>query len=581
MAGQDTEAMRGLLGRQLASISDTLAKASQRRDAEIQKRTVSAKQSSAPAVQSPDPSRTDPSLTSDTEGGQSDSVESVNSRSRQAVSTYFNFVNNSDTDLLTFRDSLGDAAPSPLRKESLSREDNKHMRARFNHPSTMANAYDDRSSRLTAAEYAHDLLSANSKGPPSSMSMSVDMARSEFVGASFSLPNDIDIDPKKALAEFDWALSAGETTVRNDADEVDPKRLLAMFPGKLAGADEITEDDSKQMLAEIEGRAAVAPQHGEIGGHEHHRPKYYGREVYISGSQSSFDDLPMLPSVVSQPPPVAQIAGRVESFETPAWQAASDEFPKDSVMSTAQATSALPTESGGTIDEAKAMLAEFEKNTPSIDHRPAEDEEDSIDALYSRLTNMLAPVIGSEDPETDIEDAQSERMSGDKKFEIGVEEPVKPYVIALLLEMGGCDWEYVMGWTTYLFSKGPNGHEARREKQKALDQASAELDVIIEHTLQEEARFAQAEEKDRVRRRLIVSNVATDAVEEDLKEFFYQSGFDLENVKVLPIQDPIKRTKVAHVDMFTRKDAIHASFKTGHIFGLILNIELAVEEEEG
>lgn len=348
------------------------------------------------------------------------------------------------------------------------------------------------------------------------------------MGTSFSLSNDIDIDPKKALADFDRALSAGETTVRNETDELDPKKLLAMFPGKLAGENEITEDDPKRMLAEIEGRAAVAPQQGEVGGHVQHRSKFYGREVYISGTRSSFDGLPTFPPVVSQPPPVTQIAGRVESYEISAWQAASNEVSKDTVMSSAQATPALPTESGGTIDEAKAMLAEFERNTPSIDHKPAEEKEDSIDALYSRLTNMLAPVIGSEDPETDIEDAQSESNSGFNKFEIGVEEPVKPYVIALLLEMGGCDWQYVMGWTAYLFSKGPDGHEARREKQKALDQASAELDIIIEHTLQEEARFAQAEEKDKVRRRLIVSNVATDAVEEDVKEFFYQFGFDLQ-----------------------------------------------------
>ncbi|KAH7072815.1 hypothetical protein BKA63DRAFT_515791 [Paraphoma chrysanthemicola] len=472
-------------------------------------------------------------------------------------------------------------APTPLRKECLSSEDDKNMMARFNHPGAMANACDDRSSKLTAAEHAHDLLpAAGDKGHPSSMIVSKDMTRSGSVGDSFSLPNDIDIDLKKVLADFDRALSAGETAVRNDTDDLEPKPLLAMFEGKLTGADETTEDDPKQMLAEIEGRASVAPQQGEIGEHEHHMSEFNGRPMSVAGTRSSFVALPTSSPVVTLPPLVIHIAERVESYETPVWQAASNEFSKDSVMSSIQTTPALPTESVGTIDEAKAMLAEIERNTPSIDHRPTEDEEGSIDALYSRLTSILAPVIGSEDPETDMEDAQSECMSGSSKYEIGVEEPVKPYVIALILEMGGCNWEYVMGWTTYLFSKGPNGHEAQREKQKALDHASTELDVIIEHTLQEEARFVQLEEKDRLARRLIVSNVATDALEEDLKEFFYQFGFDVQDVKVLPSQDAIKRTKVAHVDMFTRKDAIHASFKTGHIFGLILTIKLAVEEED-
>lgn len=109
MAGQDAEAMRGLLGRQLASISDTLAKASQRRDAEVQKRTVSAKQSSAPAVQSPDPSCANSSLTSDTEGGQSDSIQSDIINGRQLASNF-------DLDLLTFRDILGWTTPCPLRR---------------------------------------------------------------------------------------------------------------------------------------------------------------------------------------------------------------------------------------------------------------------------------------------------------------------------------------------------------------------------------------------------------------------------------------------------------------------------------
>jgi hypothetical protein len=47
---------------------------------------------------------------------------------------------------------------------------------------------------------------------------------------------------------------------------------------------------------------------------------------------------------------------------------------------------------------------------------------------------------------------------------------------------------------------------------------------------------------------------------------------------LLPERDPVKRIKVAHVDMVSRKHAVRASYTTGNIFGLLLNIKLAVEE---
>jgi hypothetical protein len=63
----NSTAVSGLLGRQLASISDTLVRASRRRDAEVQRRAAS-RSSAAPAVQAPvAPSPTKPSLTSNTE----------------------------------------------------------------------------------------------------------------------------------------------------------------------------------------------------------------------------------------------------------------------------------------------------------------------------------------------------------------------------------------------------------------------------------------------------------------------------------------------------------------------------------
>jgi hypothetical protein len=65
-------ALKGLLNRQLSSISDTLAKASKRRDEELQQLSAT-KAQNAQIVQSP----ISQSLTSDTEGTASDSGDSV------------------------------------------------------------------------------------------------------------------------------------------------------------------------------------------------------------------------------------------------------------------------------------------------------------------------------------------------------------------------------------------------------------------------------------------------------------------------------------------------------------------------
>jgi hypothetical protein len=52
-----------------------------------------------------------------------------------------------------------------------------------------------------------------------------------------------------------------------------------------------------------------------------------------------------------------------------------------------------------------------------------------------------------------------------------------------------------------------------------------------------------------------------------------------QELKVLPVRDPVKRTKAAYIDMVTRAAAIRASYMTGDIFGLLLDIKLAVEDE--
>ena len=51
------------------------------------------------------------------------------------------------------------------------------------------------------------------------------------------------------------------------------------------------------------------------------------------------------------------------------------------------------------------------------------------------------------------------------------------------------------------------------------------------------------------------------------------------DITFLPDRDPLKRTQTAHIDMSSRKAAIQASYITGHVYGLIFDVKLAVERE--
>lgn len=49
------------------------------------------------------------------------------------------------------------------------------------------------------------------------------------------------------------------------------------------------------------------------------------------------------------------------------------------------------------------------------------------------------------------------------------------------------------------------------------------------------------------------------------------------DVTLLSKRDPLKRTRTAYVDMYSRNVAVRASYEVGGIFGLIVKIKLAVE----
>lgn len=61
--------------------------------------------------------------------------------------------------------------------------------------------------------------------------------------------------------------------------------------------------------------------------------------------------------------------------------------------------------------------------------------------------------------------------------------------------------------------------------------------------------------------------------------WIFRLTYNSEDVRLLPERDEIKGTKTAHMDMSTRQAAIRASHMTGGIFGLLLKLELVVEQE--
>ncbi|KAF1845644.1 uncharacterized protein K460DRAFT_112107 [Cucurbitaria berberidis CBS 394.84] len=265
-------------------------------------------------------------------------------------------------------------------------------------------------------------------------------------------------------------------------------------------------------------------------------------------------------------------------------------------------------------DDPKRMLAEFEKRTLSpsqaiIDNNPRrmlddldrnthsssrdlhEDDNDDLEVLRSRLVAMLSPsrdrsshnsvhngthmscFLGAKHSEG----SEAQNDAPDHKA-IGLYERSIPYAVALELEVMGFKWELVKGWTTYVFSAGLDGQVAQQHKNAIIKRAEEELSTIIQHTMKEELRYREVEERERLPGRIIVSNLAADAGEEDLKQVLYKYRHDTRDITLLNERDPIRRTRIAHVDFSTRMAAVRASYLVGHIFGLCLDIRLAIEE---
>ncbi|KAF1943473.1 hypothetical protein EJ02DRAFT_421315 [Clathrospora elynae] len=318
----------------------------------------------------------------------------------------------------------------------------------------------------------------------------------------------------------------------DDSDEVDPKKMLADLDrtqpsSSMGGKDEADHsDDLKRMRAEFDGLIMID--------HHHHYPRAMLVSLGIERQASSRDLYEVPDNDGDGPMRMLAELDRL-AFENKQQAIIIDD------------------------DDPRAMLADLDSQVQASGRALP-----SCDLSFPSFL-ILAPNFDKiEDPINITGTLEKESI---------------PYAVALRLESAGCKWEDVKGWITYLFSTGLHGHEAQKKKDEMIVRAEKDLKTTIKYVLEEEKRYRAIEDKERLPCRLIVTNLAADANEEELRVFLSKYNWDIRDVTLMNERDPIKRTKTAHVDMYTRKPAVRASYEVGAIFGLTLNIRLAVEHE--
>lgn len=155
--------------------------------------------------------------------------------------------------------------------------------------------------------------------------------------------------------------------------------------------------------------------------------------------------------------------------------------------------------------------------SPAVEQSSADNREEGIEALYNRLMGLHLSLLEPTPSTFDSQSRGTSEISSVTKPDMNI----VPHIIALQLEMADTQWEVALGWTTYLFSNDLHGHQARRKKDEIVAQATKDMDEIIDQALYEEELYRGTEDKNRIPRRIIVSNLAAGAGEDDLQKFFY------------------------------------------------------------
>ncbi|KAF2178552.1 hypothetical protein K469DRAFT_599154 [Zopfia rhizophila CBS 207.26] len=148
------------------------------------------------------------------------------------------------------------------------------------------------------------------------------------------------------------------------------------------------------------------------------------------------------------------------------------------------------------------------------------------------------------------------------------------HAVALQLEANGHDLSRTLGWTSYLFSTGSRSFADQQEQDRVVKRAVEILEQTVKYTWEKEKMYQAAEEKARLPSRIIVENIAADAGIGELVALF--GGFHIQEVRILNEREPIKRTRVAHIDMHSVQAAKEALLMIKYIFGLRVYIRRAV-----
>lgn len=213
----------------------------------------------------------------------------------------------------------------------------------------------------------------------------------------------------------------------------------------------------------------------------------------------------------------------------------------------------------------KAMLADLNREKEVLSQDRYKDDGD-IEAVHCESATGQSLSNKLEDQNTllttrtmttaGVKGTSHQHSQGDTAE--ALDPDIITYVVALMLESSGYKWEEINAWCTYLFGSGMNTCTSEQEKKTMIQKENT-------HALK----------KTHLRHRLILSNLAADVELKDIRMFFSKYRRDIRAMTLLSECDPVKRTRSAHVDMFTRKAAIRASFEVGQIFGLVVKIQLA------
>lgn len=154
------------------------------------------------------------------------------------------------------------------------------------------------------------------------------------------------------------------------------------------------------------------------------------------------------------------------------------------------------------------------------------DDDDDVKMLRRRLQRLRAEC--KKTPEASSDSVEPARMSFSSLQDEILPRPAirpdteaRPYHLTPQPEYSDVQWDHARAQTEYLFGPDLDNEKAQEEEKLAVARAEEALNRIIRDVMDAEEDFRRKEEETKLRRRLIVSNLAASA---DLKEIKRQFG---------------------------------------------------------